>query len=135
MPKRWTLDNGFEFETEELRKIYLEVDPGNCAVTDAMRNYNPPEDLMQYGTSQPQRLIFYPKDGKFREEELAVLKDFKEHCLSKGVPVPEIDNEILRALYKNQMDVAKAYDSIMRDQELISEMMPIKFTQRAHEMC
>lgn len=50
------------------------------------------------------------------------------------MPVPEIDNEILRALYKVDMDVAKAYDTIMTAQQLINEMFPIKFTQRAHEI-
>ena len=41
------------------------------------------------------------------------LKEFKSYCKSNGYKLPELDEEIFRALHKKLMDVPKAYESIM----------------------
>lgn len=114
--------------------MYSEADPGNCAVTDEMRAFKPVEDVLQFGSSAPQRLIYYPQDGAFLPSETEALKKFKEHCKSNNVPVPEVDNEILRVLHKNYMDVTTAYDNIVSTIKLKNELFPLKFTQRTHDL-
>lgn len=78
-----------------------------------MKKFNPPEELIQYGESLPQRLIYYPKIKKYEDFENEKLKEFKSYCKSNGLKIPEIDEEIFRALHKKGMDVPKAYESIM----------------------
>ena len=77
-----------------------------------MKKYNPPEELIQYGDSLPQRLIYYPKIKILQEFENEKVQEFKNYCKSNGHKIPEIDEEILRALHKKAMDVPKAYESI-----------------------
>ena len=33
LPKLWDYDNSFAFESEDLKQIFKDVNPGNCAVT------------------------------------------------------------------------------------------------------
>lgn len=96
----------------------MDIDPGNTVLTDVMKSFVPTETHLQYGSMKPQRLIFYPINGAddFNEEEKQGIKDFKEFCKGKGVPVPQTDNEILRFLVRTQMDIPKAYDGIMAKQ-------------------
>ena len=109
LPKDWTLDNAFEFETEELKQIYQDADPGNCVLTEEMKAFVPTEEFLQYGSMKPQRLIVHPLNG-FTDEEKAEIKKFKEFCKGKGEPVPESDSEIIRFLTRTQFDISKAYD-------------------------
>ena len=134
VPKQWGLQNAFKFETEELKQMYADVDPGNCALTQAMKDYDPPEKVLQYGTSAPQRLIFHPRDNSFADDELKALNDFKEHCKKNGQPIPEIDAEVLRALHKYSMNITKAYDSLIAVEKVRQQYLPLAFTQRVHEI-
>lgn len=53
IPKRWNSQNAFVFDSKELEEIFAEVHPGNCVLTEEMKKFNPPEELIQYGDSLP----------------------------------------------------------------------------------
>lgn len=67
-----------------------------------MKEFDPIEVMIQFGAAPPSRMIFYPKDGSFSEKETQAIADFKSFCKTKKFKVPEIDNEILRMLYKRK---------------------------------
>lgn len=46
IPKRWNSKNAFKFESEELEEIFAGVHPGNCAITEEIKKFNPPEELI-----------------------------------------------------------------------------------------
>lgn len=48
LPKKWTYDNSFKFESEEVKKEITEVDPANCALTDEIRETKPLGKLINY---------------------------------------------------------------------------------------
>ena len=109
IPKKLHFDNSFEFESDDLKDIFQNVSPGNCALTEDMQNYEPLENFISYGKSQPVRLLYYPlkKDGpwSFTEQEIDSINKFKEYCKEKGRNVPESNNEILRQLYGKKFDI------------------------------
>jgi hypothetical protein len=75
------------------------ADPGNAAVTDAMKNYTPPETMLVSSCGKfRQRLIFYGNDER-EEDEVEMIKSFKKFCNDKKVRVPQIDCELVRYLY------------------------------------
>ena len=53
IPKRWNSSNAFVYESQELEEIFGNVHPGNCAITEEMKKFNTPEELIQYGDSLP----------------------------------------------------------------------------------
>ena len=55
-----------------------------------------------------QRLVFY-SDENFNEEELVLIKRFKDFCKSNGHKIPATDPEILRFLYSKKKDPKNAY--------------------------
>lgn len=111
--KRWNSQNAFVFESTDLEEIFAGVHPGNCVLTEEMKKFNPPEELIQFGDALPQRLVYYPKIKIYQDFENEKLKEFKSYCKNNGYKLPEIDEEIFRSLHKKTMDVPKAYESIM----------------------
>ena len=79
--KSYNFKNAFKFDSEDLRAVIEEADPGNTALTQEMLNFNPTEKVMKYGGS-PIRLIFF--DDAYTEDEKAKLKEFKDHCKNSG---------------------------------------------------
>lgn len=59
-PKQWNYDNSFEFESEDLKMVIMEVDPGNTALTKSMLEYKPKEPFLSFGKAKPVRLIYMP---------------------------------------------------------------------------
>lgn len=117
----------FKFANEDLKKKYQGVDPGNCAVTDEMKAFDPVEVKIQFGSAAACRMIYYPKDKKFDDKEYEAILGFKKFCKAQGKKIPEIDNEILRMLHKKRMDNQQAYNALMQMQQINKEIMPIKF--------
>lgn len=48
--------------------------------------------------------------------------------------MPEIDEEVMKALHKYSMNIQKSYDSLIALEKLRQDIMPIAFTQRVHEI-
>ena len=46
IPRRWNSKNSFYYESSDLEEIFSEVHPGNCALTEDMKKFNPPEELI-----------------------------------------------------------------------------------------
>jgi hypothetical protein len=46
VPRRWNSKNAFKYESSDLEEIFADVHPGNCALTEDMKKYNPPEELI-----------------------------------------------------------------------------------------
>lgn len=51
MPTVWTFENGLRFDSAEIENFF-KVDVGNCAVTDEMRQFEPPERVVTFGTGE-----------------------------------------------------------------------------------
>ena len=130
IPKKWDYDNAFVYETEELRKIFQDVDPGNTALTEEMKKYYPVESWLQFGKSKPVRLLFYPlkESGPwdYTEEEMNNVKIFKDACKNKDREVPHCDAEIIRAHYCRKHDTEKALALIDETNTFYSREFPLK---------
>lgn len=100
IPRHWDFDNAFEYETEELKKIFHDVDPGNCVVTQEMIDFIPSEIIMKFGF-YPQRLMFYVEGTDLDEFELQKIEEFKQYCTKKKYRIPDADPEILRYMQYN----------------------------------
>ena len=55
-----------------------------------------------------QRLVFYSNES-FNDEELDLIKKFKEYCRSNSFKIPATEPEILRFLYARKKDPKQAY--------------------------
>lgn len=49
LPKVWNFDNSLNFDDEGLKEIIMNVHPGDCAVTDAIRKEKPKEPFIAFG--------------------------------------------------------------------------------------
>ena len=88
LPKTWNYDNSFTFDDDSLKEIIMNVHPGDCAVTDEMRQEKPKEPFIAFGKAKPFRILFYPPSEQgpwsITEEEKEYLKAFKDFCKEQG---------------------------------------------------
>ena len=97
IPRKWTFEEIFQFESEEIRKeVWDFTDLRNTQITDDMMSYEPQEVYMKYGKC-PQRLILYTEEG-LSEEETKGLKDMMLWCKERNLKVPDTKQECFRFL-------------------------------------
>lgn len=107
--KSYNFKNAFKYDSEDLKAVIEEVDPGNTSMTQEMLDFIPEEKVLKYGGS-PIRLIFF--DDAYTEDEKAKLKDFKDHCKNNGLPIPLVDEELMRFLYVQKFKIERTLDAL-----------------------
>ena len=122
IPKKWTFEEIFKFETEALSDIFNINSPGNTAMTPEMENFQPTEVVLNYGT-KPGRLIFY--GDEFTQEEKQKIKEFKDWINAQGNEIPDIDNELMRLLYSKHWNHQKAYDGLCKRTNFCNTTFPV----------
>ena len=100
LPKHWDYDNAFTFESDDLKQIFLNVSPGNTAITTEMEQFVPSEIIMKFGF-YPQRLMFYVDGAQLDDFEIQKIKEYKDYCKRKGYRIPGSDPELLRYMQHN----------------------------------
>ena len=121
----------FEDQSEELKGIFLDVQPGNTGLTAEMLEYEPKEKVLNYGNI-PNRLVFYSETEPLTEEELAKIKELKDFCSDKGEKLPDQDREILKLLYSKKMNVLRALDALKARVEF-RKGFPVEVNSRVFE--
>ena len=77
----------FEFDSDDLKEIFINVDPGNTAITLEMKDHVPGEIMMTYGKT-PQRLCFHVQSQEFEDHEKEKILEFKNFCKTNGHKIP-----------------------------------------------
>ena len=62
------------------------------------------------------------------------LKEFKEFCKKKNVPVPEVDGEIFRWAYSNKLNTQKTYNAILGKHKLLNSNFPFPMSKKSFEL-
>lgn len=80
VPKLFDPECWFKFENDEIKNKVLGAynDPGNCGLTDEMRNFKPMEEVLQFGNGKPQRLVY--SDVEYTDEEKAAIKSLIDYA-------------------------------------------------------
>ena len=89
-----------------------------------MKDFECPEPIFKFG-GKVQRLMWYPKDGKYEDLESEKLREFKEWCRSKKLPIPDWDPECLVYLQRRGYKCKAAYDDMVTKIGVDSEKLPI----------
>lgn len=121
--KLYHYDNLFIYESDDLREIFQEVEPGNTINTEEMYAYEPKEAVLVYGKFKS-RLIFYNQE--FDDEEKELLRKFRELCKSKNIPIPDCDPEILKALYTAKFNLNTALTSLLQKTDFVNTKLPAR---------
>lgn len=88
-----------------------------------MKAYVPHEPVIVYGNFKS-RLLFY--DQPFDPDEVKLITKFKELCKSKGLRVPDCDQEILKTLYTSKQDIHKALEMLQTKVSWVNSSFPYR---------
>lgn len=121
--KWFDFKNAFTYDSEQLREVIGQANPGNTAVTEEMKEYEPGEKMMDFG-GVPIRLVFYGGQ-EYTDHEKAKLKEYKEYVKSLGQPLIDRDEEVLKFLHAKKFVVAGAHGCVVARHKFRNERMPI----------